>query len=134
MTACGHLSQTLDGLDGARKENGGRGMEEPRASIPLDYRFLHLSFYRYKRKRKGDAEKMEAVVRGTKTIEEFKRVREDMLKRAERYSRKHIASCENWQEGLPVKCWKGEFGAMWIEYESGNCWQYRETASGLEWH
>lgn len=57
-------------------------MEEPRASIPLDYRFLHLSFYRYKRKRKGDAEKMEAVVRGTKTIEEFKRVREDMLKRA----------------------------------------------------
>lgn len=100
MTACGHLSQTLDGLDGARKENGGRGMEEPRASIPLDYRFLHLSFYRYKRKRKGDAEKMEAVVRGTKTIEEFKRVREDMLKRAERYSRKHIASCENWQEGL----------------------------------
>ena len=66
MTACGHLSQTLDGLDGARKENGGRGMEEPRASIPLDYRFLHLSFYRYKRKRKGDAEKMEAVVRGTK--------------------------------------------------------------------
>lgn len=44
---------------------------------------------------------MEAVVRGTKTIEEFKRVREDMLKRAERYSRKHIASCENWQEGLP---------------------------------
>ena len=70
----------------------------------------------------------------TKTIEEFKRVREDMLKRAERYSRKHIASCENWQEGLPVKCWKGEFGAMWIEYESGNCWQYRETASGLEWY
>ena len=45
MTACGHLSQTLDGLDGARKENGGRGMEEPRASIPLDYRFLHLSFF-----------------------------------------------------------------------------------------
>lgn len=50
---------------------------------------------------------MEAVVRGTKTIEEFKRVREDMLKRAERYSRKHIASCENWQEGFPVKCWRG---------------------------
>ena len=45
MTACGHLSQTLDGLDGARKENRGRGMEEPRASIPLDYRFLHWSFY-----------------------------------------------------------------------------------------
>lgn len=46
-------------------------MEEPRASIPLDYRFFHLSFYGYKRKRKGDAEKMEAVVRGTKTIPLF---------------------------------------------------------------
>ena len=109
-------------------------MEEPRASIPLDYRFLHLSFYEYKRKRKGDAEKMEAVVRGTKTIEEFKRVREDMLKRAERYSRKHIASCENWQEGFPVKCWLGALGVLWIEYESGHCWQYRETVFGLEWY
>lgn len=77
MTACGHLSQTLDGLDGARKENRGRGMEEPRASIPLDYRFFHLSFYGYKRKRKGDAEKMEAVVRGTKTIEESREYREE---------------------------------------------------------
>lgn len=70
---------------------------------------------------------MEAVVRGTKTIEEFKRVREDMLKRAERYSRKHIASCENWQEGFPVKCWRGALGVLWIEYESGHCWQYREN-------
>lgn len=59
---------------------------------------------------------METVVRGTKTIEEFKRVREDMLKRAERYSRKHIASCENWQEGFPVKCWRGALGVLWIEY------------------
>lgn len=44
MTACGHLSQTLDGLDGDRKENRGRGMEEPRASIPLDYRFFICHF------------------------------------------------------------------------------------------
>lgn len=79
-------------------------------------------------------EQIEVVVKGTKTIEEFKRVREDMLKRAERYSRKHIASCENWQEGFPVKCWRGAFGVLWIEYESGHCWQYRETVSGLEWY
>lgn len=102
--------------------------------FPLITGFCICHFIDINENEKGDAEKMEAVVRGTKTIEEFKRVREDMLKRAERYSRKHIASCENWQEGLPVKCWKGEFGAMWIEYESGNCWQYRETASGLEWY
>jgi hypothetical protein len=78
-------------------------------------------------------EQIEVVVKGTKTIEEFKRMRENMLKRAERYSKRHIASCEHWQEGLPVKCWRGEHGLLWIEYESGHAWQYAETESGLEW-
>ena len=41
---------------------------------------------------------IDCVIKGTKTVAEFKAVQEDMLKRAERYSRKHIASCENWQE------------------------------------
>ena len=57
-------------------------------------------------------EQIEVVVKGTKTIEEFKRMRENMLKRAERYSKRHIASCEHWQEGLPVKCWRGERGSL----------------------
>lgn len=78
-------------------------------------------------------EQIEAVVKGTKTIEEFKQVRENMLRRADRYSRKHIASCEHWQDGYPVKCWRGERGSLWIEYESGHAWQYVETESGLEW-
>lgn len=78
-------------------------------------------------------EQIEVVVKGTKTIEEFKQVRENMLRRADRYSRKHIASCEHWQDGYPVKCWRGQYGVLWIEYESGNCWQYKETESGLEW-
>lgn len=56
-----------------------------------------------------------------------------MLRRADRYSRKHIASCEHWQDGYPVKCWRGERGSLWIEYESGHAWQYAETESGLEW-
>lgn len=34
---------------------------------------------------------------------------------------------------LPVKCWRGERGSLWIEYESGHAWQYAETESGLEW-
>lgn len=59
---------------------------------------------------------MDVVIKGTKTIEEFKRVKASMEERAERYSRRHIASCEHWQDGYPVKCW-----------------QYTETASGLEW-
>ena len=76
---------------------------------------------------------MDVVIKGTKTIEEFKQVKASMEERAERYSRRHIASCEHWQDSYPVKCWKGSFGALWIEYESGKCWQYTETANGLEW-
>lgn len=44
-----------------------------------------------------------------------------------------LLSDEHWQEGLPVKCWRGERGSLWIEYESGHAWQYAETESGLEW-
>lgn len=77
---------------------------------------------------------IDCIIKGTKTVAEFKAVQEDMLKRAERYSRKHIASCENWQEGLPVKCWRAPLGVLWIEYESGHCWQYRETSWGIEWY
>ena len=76
---------------------------------------------------------MDVVIKGTKTIEEFKQVKASMEERAERYSRRHIASCEHWQDGCPVKCWRGSYGSLWIEYESGNCWQYTETANGLEW-
>jgi hypothetical protein len=77
---------------------------------------------------------MDCIIKGTKTVQEFKDVRASMEERAERYSRRHIASCENWQEGLPVRCWRGSFGVLWIEYESGKCWQYRETSLGLEWY
>jgi len=79
-------------------------------------------------------EQIEVVVKGTKTIEEFKKVRASMEERAERYSKQHISACENWQEGLPVKCWRGQYGVLWIEYESGHCWQYKETESRLEWY
>lgn len=76
---------------------------------------------------------MECVIKGTKTIQEFKDVLASMEERAQRYSKQHMFACENWQEGLPVKCWRGTFDSLWIEYESGNCWQYRETSFGLEW-
>lgn len=77
---------------------------------------------------------MDCIIKDTKTVQEFKDVRASMEERAERYSRRHIASCENWQEGLPVRCWRGSFGVLWIEYESGKCWQYKETSLGLEWY
>lgn len=45
---------------------------------------------------------MDCIIKNTKTVDEFKRVRASMEERAERYSRRHIASCEHWQDGLPV--------------------------------
>ena len=57
---------------------------------------------------------MDVVIKGTKTIEEFKQVKASMEERAERYSRRHIASCEHWQDGYPVKCWRGSYGSLSI--------------------
>lgn len=55
---------------------------------------------------------MDCIIKGTKTVQEFKDVRASMKERAERYSRRHIASCEHWQDGLPVKCWRGQYGVL----------------------
>lgn len=78
---------------------------------------------------------MQIVIKGTKTIDEYKKVYASMQERANRYSQQHIASCDHWQNGLPVKCWRdnNSFDVLWIEYESGNAWQYKETFTGLKW-
>lgn len=47
---------------------------------------------------------MDCIIKNTKTVDEFKRVRASMD------------------------------GVLWIEYESGHAWQYRETEAGLEWY
>lgn len=78
---------------------------------------------------------MHIVIKGTKTIDEYKRVYASMQERVNRYSQQHIASVHNWQDGSPVKCWcdNNNSNILWIEYESGNVWQYKETFTGLEW-
>ena len=73
---------------------------------------------------------MNTVIKGTKTISEFKQVREDMENLArENYSR-HKEACEDWKEGEPVKVWFDFDGNFCIEYESGNWWHYNEKG---EW-
>lgn len=54
---------------------------------------------------------MDCIIKNTKTVDEFKRVRASMEERAKR-----------------------QYGVLWIEYESGHAWQYRETEAGLEWY
>lgn len=69
---------------------------------------------------------MHTVIKGTKTVAEFKTVKEKMEKlAAECYSR-HKQAFENWNEGEPVKVWFDFNGNLCIEYESGNWWHYNE--------
>jgi hypothetical protein len=67
-------------------------MEEPRASIPLDYRFFHLSFYGYKRKRKGDAEKMGRVFCSSLFFMLFSGLHIMIVKRKRMENRKYLVS------------------------------------------
>lgn len=70
---------------------------------------------------------MNIVIKGTKTIEEFKEVKAQMEKRALNNFEKHKNFFENWQEGEIVKVWYEDYknkDVICIEYESGNWWHY----------
>lgn len=60
---------------------------------------------------------MNTVIKGTKTIAEYKRVREDMENLARANYARHKEAFE-------------EEGNLCIEYESGNWWHYNEKG---EW-
>ena len=79
---------------------------------------------------------LHVVVKGTKSIDEFKAVNKDMQDKANRYADEHLHSYEshdNWQEGEPVKAWYDADEIFCIEYKSGRWWHYQETAEGLQW-
>lgn len=48
---------------------------------------------------------MNTVIKGTKTIAEYKRVREDMENLARANYARHKEAFEEWGEGEPVKAW-----------------------------
>lgn len=54
---------------------------------------------------------MHTVIKGTKTIAEYKQVQEDMQEKARVYFDAHKAACEEWTHGLPAKIWS-EAGAL----------------------
>ncbi len=76
---------------------------------------------------------IDTIITGTKTIDEYKKLRANMQEQAERYSQQHMAATEIWQYGLPVKCWRSDSADLCIEYKSGQWWHYTETQNGLEW-
>jgi hypothetical protein len=73
---------------------------------------------------------MYTVIRGTKTIDEFKAVRAAMEQAAAERSAQHRAACEDWTHGEPEKVWKDGDGTLCIEYEDGAWWHYGDNG---EW-
>ena len=73
---------------------------------------------------------MNTVIKGTKTIAEYKRVREDMENLARANYARHKEAFEEWGEGEPVKAWFDFEGNFCIEYESGKWWHYNDKSNG----
>lgn len=56
---------------------------------------------------------MDIVVRGTHSIAEYKQERQELQHTAKTYSQ------HRWPELIPIRCWRGADGAVWVEYDSG---------------
>lgn len=56
---------------------------------------------------------MEIIVRGTHSIAEYRQEQQELRQIADSYSQQH------WPELIPVRCWRGVDGAVWVEYDSG---------------
>jgi hypothetical protein len=70
------------------------------------------------------------VIKGTKTIEEFKALKASMEQRAAECYEAHKKACEHWNGGGIAKVWIDKDGYICIEYESGKWWHYNESG---EW-
>lgn len=73
---------------------------------------------------------MHTVIKGTKTIGEFKKLKEFMEQRALECFEMHKKAFETWQEGDIKKIWLDGQGNICIEYESGHYWHYNDRG---EW-
>ena len=73
---------------------------------------------------------MQTVIKGTKTIEEYKQLKALMEQRATECFLNHKQAFENWQEGDITKLWIDGQGNLCIEYESSNYWHYNDKG---EW-
>ena len=73
---------------------------------------------------------MQTVIKGTKTIEEYKRVKATMEELAEKMSKAHQNACETWEQGEARKTGFDHSGNLCIEYADGEWWHYNEKG---EW-
>ena len=73
---------------------------------------------------------MDTVIKGTKTVEEFKQVRETLERLASEMSELHMQAFESWSHGELKKAWFDSYGNLCIEYADGKWWHYNERG---EW-
>ncbi|GEM_PF-876510 len=81
-------------------------------------------------KLKEMSDTMKTVIKGTKTISEYKKTQDMMKKLAVELSEVHKSAVEDWQNGEIEKTWFDHNGNLCIEYTSGNWWHYNEKG---EW-
>lgn len=73
---------------------------------------------------------MNTVIKGTKSINEFKQKKSELTSRAEKFYADHVEISEAWTHGEPVKTWYGEYPLpIFIEYRDGSVFCYPEDIS-----
>ena len=60
-------------------------------------------------KKKKEVNQMNTVIKGTKSITEFKRKKSELTSMAEKNYADHVEISETWTHGEPVKTWYGEY-------------------------
>lgn len=74
---------------------------------------------------------LHVVVKGTKTIEEYKATRARLEYLAEVAFEWHIRNVEQWEHGDPVKVWfNGDNSSIYVQYESGARYKYSNIENG----
>lgn len=77
---------------------------------------------------------MHIVVKGTKTVQEFKEKQKMMSDLAVMCFRTHKNCVGQWNNGEPVKVWFDQYENLCIEYSSGSYFHYRFNVNQqIEW-
>lgn len=69
---------------------------------------------------------MHTVIKGTKTISEYKKVQARMEELAIKAFESHKKAFIEWEEGEIEKIWFDSDKNLCIEYKSGHWWHYNE--------
>lgn len=82
------------------------------------------------RKMEREVTKMlHTVVKGTRTITEYKQAKADMERLTNLFYQKHLASTDRWTDGVPVKVWYEDSSTLCVQYESGIVYYYDQDGN-----